>query len=414
MAHVAIIGAGIIGLGIAIELVERGAEVTLIDPREPGSAASDGNTGWIVPALSAPVPAPGLPSQVAWWMTQREAPFRINPRKSLQMLPWLWSFWKHCHAQPHHRGLLAQGKLNARAYCGFERWRAMGIDFEWKQTGVTFVSESMEPIQHVADELEELSHDGYERAEYLDHDALRNAYPELGTRARHGFHARREQIVRPESVIRALVDFVSLNVRLVRSSVEQVVVNSRSVTRVVAGAEEIPVDAVVIAAGAWSREVGNLFGVHIPIAAGKGYSITVEHPEQPLAGALYLADAKIACTPFDGANRFAGMMELTAPDDSVSAARIMTMTRLLDRFLPGWEEGQRRIVWAGSRPMTPDGLPILGRVDRLPNVFVAAGHGMLGVTMAPLTGEIIADEVLDIDRQEDLQAFRLERFSSAD
>jgi D-amino-acid dehydrogenase len=414
MTHVAIVGAGIIGLGVALGLVERGADVTLIDPREPGSGASSGNTGWVVPALSAPVPAPGLPSQVARWMLQRDAPFQVDVRQSLLMFPWLWSFWQHCDLHSHQQGLLSQGLLSAQAYRGFERWRRIGLDFEWKQTGVTFVSESMAPIQHVADELEELSEFGYEAPEYLNREDLQAEYPELGDHAKHGFFARREQFVRPESVIQALVSHLSPQVTFVRKKVEQVVRTSNSITRIIAGGNEISVDSVVIAAGSWSREVGTLFGLDIPIAAGKGYSITVEEPEQTLTGPLYLADARIACTPFSGANRFAGMMELTNPDDSIDSKRVMTMTRMLNRFLPGWAKGKRRTVWAGSRPMTSDGLPILGRVPKYSNVFLATGHGMLGITMAPLTGELIAEQIVCGSSCHDLTAFRLERFYSED
>jgi D-amino-acid dehydrogenase len=413
--RIAIVGAGIIGLGVAVELVWRGACVTIIDPRNPGAAASGGNTGWIVPTLSAPVPAPGLPAQVARWMVKSDAPFRIDLLDSAKMLPWLWSFWRNCRTDIHRRGLLSQGRLNARAFDGFRRWRQSGINIELHESGVTFVSEHLDAIQHVADELELLTEFGYEPAEYLDRGRLVSSYPELGTHAQHGYVARREQFVRPESVIQSLVDLLSnSNAAMFRRERVERAHQSDSGIKIRMSGGEVVVDDVVIAAGAWSGAVGTLFGVDLPVEAGKGYSITVEEPVDPLTGPLYLADAKIACTPFPGANRFAGMMELTTPDEVIDPERVLTMTRLLDRFLLGWGEGKRRTVWAGSRPMTPDGLPMIGRIPGNENVFAATGHGMLGVTMAPLTGECIADMIINGREDDDLDAFRVDRFSAAD
>jgi D-amino-acid dehydrogenase len=410
MQRAVIIGSGIIGLGIAVELVWLGVHVTLVDPRAPGTGASDGNTGWVVPALSAPIPAPGLPLQVMRWMLRQHSPFRIDFLSLVKQLTWLFSFWNHCDATRHRQGLLAQGRLNAESYDGFRRWADRGLDFEWAESGVTFVADDQGTIEHIAEELSALSEWGYESVERLGVSSLRDAHPEVGPSIQTGIRASREQYVRPESAIDALVREIQPNGRFVRAELDEFRISRRRVTGVVAGGEDIDAGAVVLAAGAWSGDVGRRLGFTFPILAGKGYSITVDQPSVPLSGPLYLADAKIACTPFRGANRFAGMMELTGPDDSIDPIRLLTMTTELDRHLPGWEKGTQRTMWAGLRPMSPDGLPLIGKIPDVGDVYVATGHGMLGVTMAPVTGEIIAEMIVDGSARHDISAFRPERF----
>jgi D-amino-acid dehydrogenase len=107
---------------------------------------------------------------------------------------------------------------------------------------------------------------------------------------------------------------------------------------------------------------------------------------------------------------FAGMMELTGTDDRIEPQRLSTMVQALNFYLPGWDRGQRRSAWAGLRPMTPDGLPVMGRAGIADNVYIATGHGMLGVTMAPLTGQIMADLICNGTTSYDISAFNPDRF----
>jgi D-amino-acid dehydrogenase len=410
MQRVVVIGAGIVGLATAVELVWRGASVTVIDPREPGSAASSGNTGWIVPALSAPVPAPGLPKQVARWMLDRDAPFRVDLTSLTRQAAWLRQFWSYCNPGSHRHGLLALGRLNAAAYSGFQRWADAGLAFEWDEPGVSFVAREAETVEHVADELEALTNWGYAAPHWLSGSELRELHKELSTDIQAGVRAVREQIVRPESVIDALVGTLSGSAQFVQGTVESIKCRDGRVSAVVSGHRDLLADNVVIAAGAWSGRIGQLFDMNLPVLGGKGYSITVSDPDLRLSSPLYLADAKIACTPFAGANRFAGMMEITGTDDSIESSRVATMTRHLDKVLPGWERGSSRHVWAGLRPMTPDGLPLIGKIPDCDNVYAATGHGMLGVTTAPVTGEIISELIVNGASPHDVSAFDPARF----
>jgi D-amino-acid dehydrogenase len=412
VAQVAIIGAGIIGLATAYELISRGTSVVLVDPRSPGSAATSGNTGWIVPALSGPVPAPGLPAQVLRWMMQRDSPFRIDLRRAPEFAFWLYRFWRHCNPVSYQRGLQAMGRLNCAAYESLQRWQDSGLEFEYSRQGVLFVARDPHHIEHLVTDMDSLATYGFQPVDWVTQALLHDLEPALSPNIDCGVLAHREQHVRPESLVTALLQALSDgSATFVEASVDgKVVIEDGCVTGMCAGVHQVDADAFVIAAGAWTGRLGRDFGLNLPIISGKGYSITVTEPELQLQQPLYLADAKVACTPFKGANRFAGMMDLTGPDESIDPSRLTTMMSALDTYLPRWNRGKRRIAWSGLRPITPDGLPLIGKAPGLENVYIAGGHGMLGMTLAPVTGEIIADLIVAGDSSFDVTPFDPGRF----
>jgi D-amino-acid dehydrogenase len=412
MARVIVAGAGIIGLGIAAELIWRDHEVVVVDPRTPGSAASTGNTGWIVPVLSAPIPSPGLTMQVLRWMGDPDAPFRLDLDQLPGALGWLARFLANCRDSRHQAGLNALGALNAGAIEAFDRWESAGLTFERARTGVTFLAENPDSIEHLSVENAKLERFGYPPLERLDATEIRKRFPMVSDRIRAGLRAPREEIVWPDSVLTALIDQVSSGGRFVQGSVRSVRPGRSHRFRVKIDDHPGTLEAshLVIAAGSWSGQLARILGVRLPVIAGAGYSVTVENPGLDLPEPLYLAEARIASTPFTGRNQFAGLMELRSRERPVDSRRVMAMHRALDRYLPGWNRGRSRKVWSGSRPMTPDGLPVIGPIPDCPGGYVATGHGMLGVTMAPLTAGIVADLIAYGKSEADLFPFRIDRF----
>ena len=152
---------------------------------------------------------------------------------------------------------------------------------------------------------------------------------------------------------------------------------------------------MVVCAGAWTPAVLRPAGVRIPIEAGKGYALDYAPPPplpRPLRHALYLHEARVAVTPLDGLVRLAGTMELSGLNDRIAPGRVAAIARAGASFLRGWPaDPGRAVAWAGARPMTPDGLPVIGLAPGFGNLAVASGHAMLGVTLAPATGEAIAE-----------------------
>jgi D-amino-acid dehydrogenase len=165
--------------------------------------------------------------------------------------------------------------------------------------------------------------------------------------------------------------------------------------RVRTAAGAIDADRVVVAAGVWSRELLTPFGLRLPLEGAKGYSITAaangEAPNHP----LYLTEIKVGVSPFEGAVRLAGTLELAGLNLDVDHRRVRALANHAAQYLDGLRTDRGAVEWAGLRPMTSDGLPVIGEVPGKPGLFVATGHHMLGVTLGPATGEALAPLVLE-------------------
>jgi D-amino-acid dehydrogenase len=391
--RVAIIGGGVIGLGCAYELRKRGADVVVLEAGEMGAAASWGNAGWIVPSLSAPVPEPGLTLTALRWLLKPDSPLYIKPRLDPGFARWLWEFWRRCNRRDYQAGLRAVATLNARTMELYDAWREEGVEFEMHSAGLVFAFLEETYLRHALEDYSSLADYGYPQPETLSGQELRNAHPILSREVAGGFVVEPERHVEPGSLSRGLSEQLCALGADLRAGT-RVTGFDRTNGHIDALSTEngrVKADAFLLAAGAWSSVLAGQAGFRLPVESGKGYSITVERPTITLERPLYLVEAKVAVTPFDHALRFAGTMELSGLSDRVDARRVASMRRSVGRFLSGWPAGEGESAWAGMRPLLPDGLPAVGRAPGLDNLFVATGHSMLGVTLAPTTATAIAD-----------------------
>jgi D-amino-acid dehydrogenase len=178
---------------------------------------------------------------------------------------------------------------------------------------------------------------------------------------------------------------------------------SGGVAVVTATGERLRHDAVVLATGAELGRLAGRFGVRQPVQAGRGYSFSVPVEQMP-GGPLYFPTQRVALTPLGERLRVAGMMEFRRPDAPLDPRRITAIVDAVRPFLTGVDLDERRTEWVGSRPCTPDGLPLLGRTAS-PRVFVAGGHGMWGIALGPLTGQLLAQTVLKGEAPPELAPF---------
>jgi D-amino-acid dehydrogenase len=413
MSHIVVVGAGVIGLACGYELARRGERVTVLDRGAPGGACSAGNLGWVVPSLSEPLAAPGLTWQSLKWMLRRDSPLYIDPMFALRAAPWLWHFWRRCNARDFARGLEAVAGLNARTHELYDMLRADGIDFEMHRAGLLFVFLSAAARDSSFAEFESLAALGLPEPELLDRRTVFALEPALAGSIAGGVLIAGETHVRPETLSAGLLRRIGELGGVVRTGVELSSVERRSgrVTTVQTSLGSVEGDGFVICAGAWSRRVARMFGFSLPVQPGKGYTVTIQQPAVAPARPIYLSEMRVGITPFDGAIRLGGTMELSGFGPQLVRGRLDSIRRAANKYLPGSANGATQVEWMGMRPLTPDGLPAIGRAPGLDNVFVATGHAMLGITLAPVTGRAIAELVLGDASSSDLAAFDPARFA---
>lgn len=394
MSRVVVVGAGVIGLACAYSLRKRGREVILLDKAEPGGACSKGNAGWITPSISAPIPSPGLTLSSLRWLLQSDSPLYISPAAVPSLARWLWRFWRYCNRRDFLRGLRAVAELNRTTRAAFDQLQKEGVGFELHRSGMLCVFLDERAMRRVLAEFGPNREYGYRMPAPVDGAELRRLEPALSDRVSAGFLVEEEYHVRPETLVAGYVD----RLRLMGVEIRTALVTGGNGARPgapVTGVETsdglVKGDEVLVAAGAWSGQVLEQFGVSLPVQAGKGYSITLGSGDPKLTRPLYLGEARIGGSPFDGATRFAGTMELSGVNETLDRRRIAGIRAGIARYLRSPVQEGEGTEWVGMRPLTPDGLPLLGRVPGYRNLSVATGHAMLGITMAPVTGERMAD-----------------------
>lgn len=397
MARTAIIGAGVIGLTLAHELHRRGDDVVVIDRKHPGAGSSAGNAGWIVPSISSPVPSPGLPWTAMKWMADPDSPLYIKPRLDPGFIRWLWNFFRACSEEDYRTGRAALLELARDALRDFDRLRTDGVEFEMAQAGLLILGFSDGVLDHHLEESADLAQIGYQPARRLTGPEAREIEPALAGDVAGAILISDDRHVRPESLVAGLADALQRAGVELRSGIEarDFARNNHVINAVLTNAGAIEADRFVLAAGAWSGPLARKAGFPLPLEAGKGYSITIEQPSLKLNHPLDLIEARAAVTPFVGALRFAGTMEISGVNMRYVRRRADAIWRNVHRYLREPVTGAPKRAWVGMRPMTPDGLPVIGRMPRSDNLYVATGHQMLGVTLAPTTARALAGLIVD-------------------
>ncbi len=413
MSRVLIVGGGVIGLCSAFALQRAGWDVVVLDAGTPGAGASSVNAGWIVPSMSAPVPAPGLVRTSLRWMLRPDSPLYIRPQADLDLVRWLVAFWRHCNPRDHLAGLQATAELNRQTMALYDELAAAGVTFERHHTGVLFAYRSPAELEHDLRALESLKAFGLNLPEPVWGTALRDLEPALTEAATGGYWLQGEQYVMPDSLSSGLVEFLAArNVEIrANTAVTGFERDGQRVRAVRTVNDRIEVDAVVIAAGVWSARVAQMAGVRVPIQGGKGYSLDYAPPPSCVRHALYLHEVRVAVTPLNGLVRLAGTMEFSGLNDRIHPKRAAAIARAGATYLRDWPTDPKAArISSGLRPMTPDGLPIIGFVPGFRNLVIATGHAMLGVTLAPATAEAVANLLSDGRVPEQIRPFSAARF----
>jgi len=410
MSRIVVIGGGVIGLWSAYELRRRGAEVVVLDAGGPEDGCSWANAGWVVPSFSDPLPAPGLALRALGWLLLPQSPFHISPRALPGLARWLISFWRYANPREYETAFNALARLNSQTLTSYDALRTDGVDFEMHRPGLLFAFERAAEVRHIQEDLDRLRAYGYPEPQRLGPAEVRAFEPALSPRLAAGLLVEGERCVRPESLVAGLERRLGeMGVEVRRGAAVIGFTRWRDrITGALTRRGRVEGTQFLIAAGAWSAPLARRAGVVLPLTAAKGYSITLQDPALRLHHLVYLTEAKVACTPLDGAVRFAGTLELSGVNRRADSRRFAAVRRAVHRALGTWPQAAAESTWMGLRPVTPDGLPLIGRLRD--DVFIAAGHGMLGITLAPATAQAIAGAMLERRVEADLRPFDPLRF----
>ena len=300
--RVAIVGGGVIGLATAWYLKKMGAEPFVVDAGVVGGGCSAGNLGWVCPSISTPVAAPGLTWKSLIWALRRDSPLHVRPAAVPGLLPWLLRFRSHCNRGDWERGVGRLAALNARTMELYEGLAADGVDFEFARKGALIVFRDWGRAAEKRDELAVVGAVGGSVWREVDRNEMYELEPMLQPGFSCGFFVESDCHVRPETLTAGLGE--GLRDRGVEMLEGARVVGFREEGRRVVALRttggDLDVDSVVLAVGASTGVLTRMLGWRIPLTAGKGYSVTVEGPKNQLRQPLYLGDAHVGLTPYEG------------------------------------------------------------------------------------------------------------------
>jgi D-amino-acid dehydrogenase len=408
--RVIVIGGGVVGLCCAYELARGGAEVTVLERNGVGQGASLANTGWVCPSFSYPLPGPGIIKEGLRGMLHGGGPLAIRPTLDPTFLRWLLGFRRSATRDRWEHGVRALIGLNRRTLDLFDAYAEAGVEFEMHESGLVLVATSRAGLDSYSAIFRELRSLGFEgESVELTPGEAKDLEPTLAEGGlAGGVHALVDRYVRPESLLAGLAAHLAAHGVAVREEVEVrgiERVNGR--VRVATDRELLDAERVVVAAGASSPRFLARLEIPLPLVGARGYSFTFAGGALRPTHALYLAEAKVGISSYADSVRIAGVFELGQSSDSLHRGRIEAMLRTVEPYFEEWSPSAEVALlrWAGLRPMTADGLPLIGRSPALDNVFVATGHGMLGVTLAPATAALLTPFVLEGVAPPELEPF---------
>lgn len=389
-----IVGGGVIGLCAAYYALKRGFPVTVIERGEIGADnCSMGNAGMIVPSHFIPLAAPGMLAKGLRWMMNPESPFFVRPRLDLDLMRWGWLFYRN--STPRHvaesRKLLRDLNLESRRLFGE---LAAEEDFGLVQDGLLMLCKTSKGLDEEA-EVAEAAHQIGLKAKVLDAAATARQDPAVTMDVAGAVYFPQDCHLDPARFVASMRRRVMELGGLIEYSVgiDTIEVRNGRVSALVGGGKRFEGGKFVIAGGSWSAKLLETVGLKLPLQAGKGYSLTLPAPPELPRLCSIFAEAKVAITPMGGSLRFGGTMEVGGLDLSIHPARVHGIVKSVPYYFPKFSESDFSNVkpWAGLRPVSPDGIPYLGRAANLPNLIAATGHAMMGLSLAPVSGRLVAD-----------------------
>lgn len=392
---VVIIGGGIMGLASAYYLLKSGWKVAVLDKGDMTNNCSYGNAGMIVPSHFIPLAAPGMISKGIKWMFNSRSPFYVKPSLDFSLISWGLKFMKSATAShvEHSAPYLRDYHLFSRQLYQ-DLAQDSGFDFGLETKGILMLyktEKAGEEEIHVGRDAQKLGLD----VDILDKEQVQALEPHANLDVIGAVHYRCDAHLYPNALIPQLISYVEKNGGEIKtnSGVTDFDIQNGEIKAVKTSAGDVKGDLVVMTGGTWLPELAKLAGLTIPVMPGKGYSFMEPNDVHKIIHPSLLIEARVAVTPMNGQVRFGGTMEIAPVNDKVNMNRVEGIVNSIPEYYSDLRTELPKVkdIWYGFRPCSPDGLPYLGYSKKLKNLIVAGGHGMMGVSLGPATGKIVAE-----------------------
>lgn len=408
--EVLVLGGGVVGTTIALELARRGREVVLLErDRVVGGGASSGNAGYIVPSHAAPLASPASVRHGLTWLFDPRSPFRLRPRPAL--MPWLALFLRASTTRAAERGTnllrsLAMESLELHAALPGE-----GVSTTFERRGIMNVYETPAGFAEGRDEARRHEKAGL-TVQLLDAVEAPVREPALRGRVAGAAFFPEEASCDPAAYTAAVAAAAVERGAHIETGVEVLAIrcDRGRVSAVETTRGPFEGRTTVLAAGVWSDRLARTAGLRLRLEGGKGYHVTVEANAYQPAVPVFLQEARVTTTPLPGRFRVTGGLDLCGLDMRVDTRRTAALVTAVERVIGLEALTSAPEIWRGIRPCSPDGLPLIGRARVADDLIVCTGHAMLGLTLAPVSARLVADIVERRPITSDVEALDPARF----
>lgn len=396
---VVIIGGGIIGLCSAYYLQKDGHDVTIIEKSEMRSGASYVNAGYITPSHIIPLASPGMISKGLRYMFNSSSPFYMKPRLDIDFLKWAWYFKKSSTKEKVEKAIPLIRDINILSRELFFDIKSSGDlgKFHLERKGLLMYFQTQAEGDHELQIAEKAKFLGLEVNE-LDRNGIKKIEPNISVNAIGAVHYECDGHTTPNEFMEKMMAYLlKKDIRICKNEeVVDLVTSNGKITSIKTNKKDYQTEEVILAAGSWTADLAKKLKISLPVEAGKGYRIDVEKPTGISMPAI-LMEAKMAVTPMKDFTRFAGTMEFSGINSKIRKARVNAIAENASKFYMGLKisEEDKADAKCGLRPVTPDGLPYVGKSNKHKNLVIATGHAMMGWSLGPVTGKLVSQLISD-------------------
>jgi D-amino-acid dehydrogenase len=415
MSKVIVAGGGVIGLCAAYYLHKGGHEVVVIERGDIQRGTSFGNAGYVSPSHFIPLASPGIVAKGLQWMLSASSPFYIKPRLDLDLIKWGLTFWRRSSKSFMEKNIPPLNEILhlSRALTSDMR-DELGNHFRMEELGCFMLYKSAPTEKHEIELAKEAASLGIE-TKIFDAKGVQEMEPEVEVNVRGGILYPIDCHLHPGDLMQTIYNYLQSNgVQFqLNTSIEGFEKVGRKVSKVITDKGDFTADEFVLATGSWLPIVTKHLGVELLLQAGKGYSMTFENIERNLRQPAILVDDRVAMTPMGRDLRMGGTMEISGLQSPMLIKRVQSIFKAAKNYYPNLPVSfpSSEKIWWGWRPLSPDGLPYIGRHSKFDNLVLSGGHAMLGLSLAAATGKLVEEIIGGKKTCMDITAFNVERYN---